>query len=382
MSEGKFNFQLKISKSVYYQDGSEYPVEIPFLQFQKDGNVTLKGSDSVGEFDFTGHIENIYIFLKKQYIGQHSLFYVGKLNQNKLNLFYSFQHDDNLGKEKVDNGEFNALIEFESENFKFFRHGDEGEDWQIFLNPLENGKSKGLGVIKGKTVKLSYKKKEEYGKLQMKYDNYEKTFKVETNEANHSMKVNDKVLLDTHKIVFLESNYTINEKKVNFYLPYLLLIDNSTFSYALEDMHGEFTIKGALEGNYFCFTKSYSGLLNTYFVGKFSGRNLNMVYSNSNEEGQPEALKKKVDLGEFTVNILMETTYFNFNYESKNSHAFLIRDSNNDNKLRGFVFHENKSHEAILKIKSGKNSKMKLKRGNVTRYLKVEFNQENFLISC
>ena len=50
------------------------------------------------------------------------MFYVGKLDENKLNLYYTFDEDHEGGKGMVDSGEFNALMEFVPEQLNFFQN--------------------------------------------------------------------------------------------------------------------------------------------------------------------------------------------------------------------------------------------------------------------
>ena len=126
------NFYLGIKRSVIFiflrpenpdepETKIESPAKVPFLKIQ-EGEVTSKGSDEVGDFEFTGNYEDQYFFLQKQYLEKHTLFYVGKLEEqsNILNLHYSHEENRDFGKEQVDNGVFNALIEFESEQLTFF----------------------------------------------------------------------------------------------------------------------------------------------------------------------------------------------------------------------------------------------------------------------
>jgi len=378
MSAGKYDYRLKISKSVYFQDGNEFPVDVPYLNFQQDGNVTLKGFDEVGEFEFTGHAEDQYLFLKKQYIGQHTVFYVGKLEENKLNLFFNFEEDNEGGKAKVDAGEFNALMEFEAEQFRFFRDGSDGESFSFFLHPDGDGKRKGLGIVKGKTVKISYKKKDDSRvKLQMKYQDIEKTFKVDHSD-NNDLIVNQEGEV-VSQMDAIQSFYIIEGMEYSFYLPYLTFKDDGTCFAEFTDNNGTFTILGHLSGEYIFFTKNYTSReLKIYYVGKFKNTRLEMAYSF--EEGQDEELKAKVDNGEYMAYTEFTHKHYIFELEGQRSPIFLVEDGH---KHRGFMVHEGRNYLISLKTKEGKSTKLKMKRNNKNeiRYLKVSIDHDSSFIS-
>merc|ERR1711957_441903 len=375
MSLGKYDYRLTISKSVYFQDGEEFPVDVPYLNFQQDGEVTLTGSDEVGEFNFTGHAEEDYLFLNKAYVGQHTVYYVGKLEENKLNLFYAFEEDQDGGKAKVDGGEFNALMEFESEQFRFFRDGTDNDSFQIFLRTDENGKSKGLGRIKGKTVKLSYKKKDDgMGKIQMKYKEYEKTFKVERNDDNNDLIVTQ-CSNNEYTMEAVQSFYLIEGMEYSFYLPRMTFMDDGMFCNTFTDNNGTFTISGQFVGEFLEFTKSYDSGLCVWLVGKFTGTRLEMAYSF--EEGHTEEMQGKVDAGEYMAYTELNLNHYMFEIEEQRVHTFLIADGE---KHRGFCIMEGKMYIISMKTKEGKPTKLKMKRDKEVRYVRCDVDHEFFTI--
>ena len=56
---GNHNYYLAVQKSVYYQNGKEVKVFVPYLNIQ-NGIVTSTGSDEIGDFEFTGNTEDNY----------------------------------------------------------------------------------------------------------------------------------------------------------------------------------------------------------------------------------------------------------------------------------------------------------------------------------
>lgn len=379
MSGNKYNYKLTISKSVYFQDGEEYPVDTPYLMFQADGNVALQGSDDVGEFEFTGYAEDEFLYLKKQYIGQHTVYYVGKLEENNLNLFYSFEEDNEGGKAKVEAGEFNALMEFESQRFRLFREGPAGESWSMFLRNDDSGKQKGLGRMKGKTCKISYKTKEENkGKIQLKYNDYEKTFKVDT--GFDGLGETDLVVnMDCNNEYKLETNgnfYIIEGQEYGFYLPYLTFDDNGSFQAQFTDNNGLFTVTGNFQNEWMQFQKTYSSDVNVWYVGRFNGDRLELAYNFQSDS--EEELRGKVEAGEYNAHMRFNLAHYNFELDGQVSHTFLYEDGH---KHRGFCIHEGKNYYISLKTKEGKRTKLKMKRDKEIRYVRVEINHDEFLIT-
>lgn len=375
MLSNKYNYKLTISKHVFFQDGEEYPVDVPYLFFQADGNVTLQGSDDVGEFNFSGRAEEDYMYLKKEYVGQHTVFYVGKLDGNVLNLWYSFEEDEEAGKQKVDEGEKNALMEFESDMYSFYRNGfDCGDNYPLFLRQNDSGKRKGLSRMKGKTCKLSYKEKDEgKGKLQMQYKEYEKTFKVNQNGFDLIV---DSQPNNQYKLEFQNCQYVIDGMEYSFYLPYLNFFDDGSCEAIITDNNGEFTINGFFEGEHLYLTKSYNDNHKIYLVGKFNGARLELAYCF--EEGQEEDLKAKLENNEWNAYCeLTNDQHYYFEMDELRSHTFLHSD---DNKHKGFCIHDGLNYLISLKTKEGKKTKLKMKRDKEVRYVKVDIDHEQFLI--
>lgn len=118
MSTNYIDFRLAVTKANFVHGDITYPMDIPYLNFHKDGTISLEGSDDNGEFNFTGHINEPFLFLKKQYVGKHAVFYVGKLDNTKLNLYFSFTEDHEEGKNALNNGQANGMMEFCPQSFQ------------------------------------------------------------------------------------------------------------------------------------------------------------------------------------------------------------------------------------------------------------------------
>lgn len=187
MEKTKYGYILDIIKSVYYQSGVEHEVHIPYLYFEHNGNVSLDGQDDLGSFSFSGYAEDDYLYLNKSYHGKHTVYYVGKLEENRLILTYDFQGDYDQLKRKVDNRDFNALIVF---NATLYNLKLDGEDYNLFFKTDEDEKLKGLGLIEGKIWKCILKRKDDdKGKLKLKYKNEERSYKVKINESLNNIYV-------------------------------------------------------------------------------------------------------------------------------------------------------------------------------------------------
>ncbi len=126
MFKRNHDFKIKIIWSFFLEDKCQYETDIPYLNFQKNGKITLNGSDYLGEFEFSGYEEDGYLHLIKKYNGGHSIFYVGKFEENILKLYYSHDKQEKQSISLLEAGEFNSLIEFEKEGFRLLQ--DENED--------------------------------------------------------------------------------------------------------------------------------------------------------------------------------------------------------------------------------------------------------------
>lgn len=184
MERGKFSFKIKIVRAYYIERGSEHPVNIPYLEFTQDGNVTLEGEDQIGPFSFSGKASDDYLFLEKKYHGKHTVFYAGKLEKNHLYLHYDFKGDYPNLISKVTSGDFNAGIVFDAELYNLFLDGNE---FNVFFakDDEDDKKLKGLGMIHNKVYKLVLKKKSsDEGKLKLKYDGDERKLKIRIDSNN------------------------------------------------------------------------------------------------------------------------------------------------------------------------------------------------------
>jgi hypothetical protein len=128
-------FKLDIKKAFYYEylDSEPVPVDIKYMMFRSDGEVFTEGSDEVGQFKFTGEFKNGFIYLKKDYIGQHKVYYLGKLVGNSVKLIYAFDNDwedleDELNDEDV---EIMAEIEFVTTPYKLHFLESGVTSWKI-----------------------------------------------------------------------------------------------------------------------------------------------------------------------------------------------------------------------------------------------------------
>jgi hypothetical protein len=179
MERGIFSFKLMVSRAYYIQDNQEHAVNIPYLNFMNDGNVSLEGEDDIGSFSFSGKACDDYLFLEKKYHGKHTVYYAGKLDKNHLHLHYDFEGNYANMLCNVVSGNYNAGIVFDAEVYDLIIGGTE---YNIFLaedDQDDDRKLKGLGIIDNKVFKLSLKKKYgDHGKLKVKYQGEEITYKV------------------------------------------------------------------------------------------------------------------------------------------------------------------------------------------------------------
>ena len=179
MEKGIFSFKLKVLRAYYIQNKQEHGVDIPYLNFMEDGNVSLDGDDDVGSFSFSGRSSDDYLFLEKKYHGKHSVYYLGKLKKNHLHLYYDFEGNYANMLCNVVSGNYNAGIVFDAELYDL---NVGGTDYNIFLaqdDQYDDRKLKGLGIIDNKVFKLSLKlKNADHGELKVKYLEEEVLYKV------------------------------------------------------------------------------------------------------------------------------------------------------------------------------------------------------------
>jgi len=179
---------LRIRKSYYFQDGHSHPVKMDYLEFRGDGSVSLQGSDEVGQFEIRGDLKNNLLYLEKQYIGKHCVYYVGKMMGNLVKLCYDFSPNWDHLKDQVENhNKVMAEIEFELNEFKLFiANQDVCYDLYLAAVDGEPNKLRGLCVKDGKLVsvqatfkrggaKIEFFARESYEKFKGTYDNNSKT---------------------------------------------------------------------------------------------------------------------------------------------------------------------------------------------------------------
>lgn len=380
-SSGKFGLKLKITKSVYFQNGIEHHVDTPYLKFENNGNVSLDGSDEVGEFSFSGHVENDYLFLKKHYHGKHTVFYVGKLEKNKLNLAYDFVgHFDDL-KAKVNNGEFMALMEFKANLYNLYLDGNHEKDNNIFLaqSSGKENKFKGLGLIKDKLTKVILKRKHDNkGKLKLKYPESEASMKITIDDASNNIYIDtDEEKGNNYALRINKCIYIKEGVEYNLHMPYLFFQRNGHFSGDFVDNNGPFTIKGHLENQYVFMKKSYSDKIFVHYCGKIVGSRWNLAYD---FEGAYNELKEKVNKNDIMMYLDNDNILYTFLSEGKEiqRHFFFLK---KDSKgFRGFAEMDGRLNIVVLKVKGEGKGKLKLKKGFRVKYNSVNINDSEFLI--
>jgi len=178
MQKQGFTFTIKVSRAYFIQNYQEYPVDIPYLKFEKDGNVTLDGEDDVGSFSFSGKTHGECVTLQKKYHGKHTVYYAGIIVKNELKLHYSLTNNYDFLMKCVAAQDFNAGIVFEADNYWLNK---DGCSHQIFLsNDDEDSKKlKGLGMIDGKVRKfLLMKKSDSKGKIRIKFPVHKEVWPV------------------------------------------------------------------------------------------------------------------------------------------------------------------------------------------------------------
>ena len=135
--------KIKTKMSFTYKNNKEYPMNISYLNFQEDGQINYYGSDEQGNFNISGRCEGEFIFLKKEQKGKLNVFYAGKLDNNKLYLYYDTVNNITKQISRVNNGEYNAIIELDLTELKNFCYGPENEIYKIFLSNVDTRIFKG-----------------------------------------------------------------------------------------------------------------------------------------------------------------------------------------------------------------------------------------------
>jgi hypothetical protein len=146
-SSGKM--RLDVESAFYYQNGIKYPMKFEYLMFYNDGSVSLKGDDSVGQFEITGNISNGLLYLTKQYIGKHVLYYLGRLDDGDIVKFVYEFHEakwDAL-KSGLESGTVMAEVKFITENFDLKNLFYKDDKLRLSYEKTDFSKSNGNKII-------------------------------------------------------------------------------------------------------------------------------------------------------------------------------------------------------------------------------------------
>lgn len=374
--KGKFGFQLRIIKSVYYQNGEEFPVDTPYLNFEHNGNVSLDGVDAIGAFSFSGRIEGDILYLKKSYHGAHTVNYCGKLEKNKLNLVYDFEGNYAELLDKINSGQYMALIEFEAENYNLYLEGDNEVNDNVFLYKEENkDKYKGLGLIKNKLTKVVMKRKEQgKAKLKLKTPDEERSIKVSIEDNTNNIYLEKDQYFGNYALKISKFVSRIEGNEYNTFLPYLYFKEHGHFSNEVTDNNGPCIYKGHFENDILFMEKNYNDKLFVYFAGKPEANRINITYD---FHGDYNSLKNQIENNDSKGYIELEHKAFNLqlNHDGGVKHyAFLKEDGN---KLKGFALMNDKLAIIVLKKKSeGKKTKLKIKSASKIIYLRAKFDED------
>ena len=373
--KGKFSFQLKITKSVYFQNGQEFSVDTPYLNFEQNGNISLDGSDGVGSFSFSGKIEGDVLYLKKAYLGAHTVHYYGKLDKNKLNLVYDFEGNYADLLNKFNSEAYMALIEFEAELYNFYLDGNHEKDYNVFLVKNENkDKYKGLGLIKGNLTKIVMKRKDNgRAKLKLKTPDDERSIKVTIEESTHNIYLEKDQYFGNYALKINRFVSRIEGNEYTSFLPYLYFKENGHCSNEVTDNNGPCVFKGHFENDIFFMEKSYPGKQSVYFAGKAENNRMNLAYD---FHGDYNDLKQQVvsnnSMGFLEFEHKAYNLVLNFDGGMK-YYAFLMADGN---KLKGFAIANNKFAMVVFKKKSeGKKNKLKIKTASKFMYIRAKFDE-------
>jgi hypothetical protein len=190
-SSEELEFSLKIKNSYYIQFGAKFPMNIPHLIFKNTGDISMEGDDEVGPFKISGELKGKLIFLTKQYIMMHRIYYLGRFNANVLELIWDFQ--PNWKEMETDlNDSNNAVIEFDSDVFclkfknsslvydLFLQKGkiEDGEKFYGILNFQDRLVAVHIRMKSDEKCFVEIFAKEFNNKLKGKYDENTKTFTV------------------------------------------------------------------------------------------------------------------------------------------------------------------------------------------------------------
>lgn len=165
---GRFNYKVKIEKSWYYEGDKKVQTDIPYLNFDSNGTISIESEDPNGPYVFRGYINDMDVVLIKNYTNTNvHIYYYGKFEKNKLNLVYSFSPEWEFLRSLLSSGDYMACMLFSAQLYELFINGIQ---YDVFLDKDVDGELKGLGVIEGKLKKISLNTKNGFdAKLRLKY---------------------------------------------------------------------------------------------------------------------------------------------------------------------------------------------------------------------
>jgi len=375
--KGKFGFQLRIIKSVYFQNNQEYSVDTPYLNFEHNGNVSLDGTDINGSFSFSGKMEGEILYLKKSYHGAHTVHYCGKLEQNKLNLVYDFEGNYTDLLNKLNSGSYMALIVFEAQIYNLYLDGNHEKDYNVFFVKDEHKeKYKGLGLIKGNLTKVVMKRKEAgKAKLKLKTPEEERSIKVTLDENLHNIYLEKDQCFGNYALRI--NRFVHRHEGIEFpsFIPYLFFKPNGHCSNEVTDNNGPCAYKGHFENEFFLMEKSYPGKLSVFYAGKAENNRISLAYD---FQGNYSNLKQDVINNKHNPMAFLEFEHklFNLvlNIDGSAKHIAFLKVEGN--KLKGFGFINDKLSIIVFKKKSeGKKNKLKIKTASKFIYIRAKFDE-------
>jgi hypothetical protein len=136
-SNNTLDTKINIILSYIYKNNKEQPLNISHLNFQEDKQITFSGSDSLGDFVISGKWEGDFMLLKKEQKGRLNTYFVGRLENDKIYLFFDSVYDNAQKIKRLNNMEFNALIIFNLEDLKKFCEGPAKMIWKSFIEKID-----------------------------------------------------------------------------------------------------------------------------------------------------------------------------------------------------------------------------------------------------
>lgn len=168
----RFDYKINVERAFYYQGDKQVSMDIPYLNFEANGNVSIESQDENGPFLFCGYVNDDEIVLIKNYTNTNThIYYYGRLEKNRLNLVYSYAQEWELLRSKLNSRDFMGCIIFKSNLYELSLNGFE---YNLFLDKDADGEYKGLGVVEGKLYRVALAHKNGYdAKLRLRYRDQE-----------------------------------------------------------------------------------------------------------------------------------------------------------------------------------------------------------------